>query len=161
MVLQIAARMIVVLAVGLAAGLGLHGQAPAATTAHIVADRNTGLAISGFDPIAYFTERRASAGSGEFEYAFAGVVWRFCSASNRAAFIADPEVYMPRFGGYDPVHLTRGVTVPGNPELWLIVGERLYLFYSTQARDAFEADSDRTITTAGRVWSEIQELLVP
>jgi hypothetical protein len=50
------------------------------------------------------------------------------SDENRPAFIADPEVYRPRFGGYGPVGLARGVAVAGNPRLWHISERRLYLF---------------------------------
>ena len=108
----------------------------AATTEQIVVDRHSGLAISGFDPVAYFIDGTAVPGKDEFEHTFAGVVWRFRNEGNRAAFVADPELYMPRFGGYDPVAVARGVAVPGDPRLWLMSDERLYLFYSPEARDA-------------------------
>ena len=73
----------------------------AATTEHIVADRNSGLAIHGFDPVGYFTEGSPTLVKGEFEYRHGGVVWRFRNAGNLSAFAADPDVYMPRYGGYD------------------------------------------------------------
>src|SRR5580692_1174299 len=88
-----------VLAAAVAVGLGLAGPIGAATTERIVVDRNSGLAISGFDPVAYFTDAQALQGKGEFEQTVAGAVWRFRSAGNSAAFMADPDVYMPRFGG--------------------------------------------------------------
>src|SRR5262249_12011771 len=100
----------------------------AATTEYIVTDRNSGLAIHGFDPVAYFTDGKPMLGRGEFEYAHAGVVWRFRNVGNRSAFAADPEIYMPRYGGYDPVGIGRGVPVAGDPRYWIIVGDRLYLF---------------------------------
>ncbi len=110
------------------AGLAGAGPIAAATTERLVVDRNSGLAISGFDPVAYFTDGRALVGKGEFEQSFAGAVWRFRNTGNRAAFVAAPDVYMPRFGGYDPVGLARGVALAGNPELWLVSGERLLPF---------------------------------
>ena len=84
------------------AATGGPSRVEAATGELVVVDRHTGLAISGFDPVAYFIDT-PSPGRGEFEATFAGAVWRFRNAGNRAAFVADPEVYMPRFGGYDPV----------------------------------------------------------
>ena len=90
----------------------------AATTELIVVDRNSGLAISGFDPVAYFIDGVAMPGKGDFEASFAGAVWRFRNEGNRGAFIADPDTYMPRFGGYDPIGVARGVAVPGDPRLW-------------------------------------------
>ena len=82
----------------------------AATTERVVVDRHTGLAISGFDPVAYFTDGGAADRAGpSSNSAYAGAVWRFRNEGNRAAFAADPEIYMPRFGGYDPVGVARAV----------------------------------------------------
>ena len=61
--------------------------------------------------------------------AYGGAVWRFSNTGNRAAFAASPDVYMPQYGGYDPLGVARGVAVAGNPNVWLIAGEELFLFY--------------------------------
>jgi hypothetical protein len=133
----------------------------AATTEYVVVDHNSGLAINGFDPIAYFTERTALLGKGEFEYRYAGAVWRFRNQGNRDAFAAHPTVYLPRFGGYDPLGLARGVALPGDPRLWLIVGERLYLFNVPQNRAAFATQGDQAIAIAERQWPSVQLTLSP
>ena len=119
----------------------------AATTERVVNDPHTGLAINGVDPVAYFTDAAPLVGLPENEYRYAGVVWRFRNEGNRAAFMANPEVYMPRFGGYDAVAIGRALALPGNPLLWAIVGERLYLFYSEDARARFMANPDEAICT--------------
>jgi hypothetical protein len=127
----------------------------------VVIDRHTGLAIGGFDPVAYFVEAEPMLGKGDFEYAMAGTVWRFRNEGNRAAFVDKPEVYMPRFGGYDAVAVARDVGVPGDPRLWLIVEDRLYLFYSPEARTTF-ADNVKTIVEAAeRSWPAVQTTLSP
>ena len=100
-------------------------------------DRHTGLAIYGFDPVAYFTERQADAsGRATSSYRHAGAVWRFRNEGNRGAFAADPEVYMPRFGGYDPVGVARGVATPGDPRVWVVVERAALslLYRRTRAR---------------------------
>jgi hypothetical protein len=148
------------LAAVLAAGLGLAGPTGAATSEQVVVDRYSGLAISGFDPVAYFTDAKALPGKDEFEQELAGAVWRFRSSGNRAAFAAKPDVYMPRYGGYDPLGVARGVAVAGNPVLWVIRGERLYLFYTPEDRDDFADDSDRTIAAADREWPQVHRKLV-
>jgi hypothetical protein len=152
---------ILILAAMASGALGLAGPSRSATTERIVVDRNSGLAISGFDPVAYFTDAQALQGKGEFEQVVGGAVWRFRNAGNRAAFMADPEVYAPRYGGYDPIDVARGVAVAGNPLLWVINGERLYFFYRAERRDEFVHDRDRVISTADRQWPEIRRLLVP
>jgi hypothetical protein len=132
-----------------------------AVSERVVVDLHTGLAIGGFDPVAYFVEAEAVLGKGELEYALADTVWRFRNEGNRAAFVDKPEVYTPQFGGYDPVAVAREVGVPGNPRLWLIVENRLYLFYSPEARTAF-ADNFKTIVeTAARNWPAVQMSISP
>jgi hypothetical protein len=143
------------------AGFGSAGPIGAATTERIVSDRHSGLAISGFDPVAYFTDATALPGKGEFEQAVAGVVWRFRSTGNRSAFTSDPDVYMPRFGGYDPIGVARGVAVAGNPQLWLIRDERLYLFYSEITREEFVGAAERIVSTSEREWKVVKLKLVP
>jgi len=141
--------------------LTISSPPEAAPAERIVVDRHTGIALGGFDPVAYFVEADAVRGKGEFEHAFAGAVWRFRNAGNRAAFAADPEVYMPRFGGYDPVAVARGVGVPADPRLWLIVEGRLYLFYTPEARTAFGESPKDLIEAAERSWPAVQVTISP
>jgi hypothetical protein len=131
------------------------------TTERVVADWRTGLAISGFDPVGYFTDAAAKIGRPELEYPYAGVTWRFGNEGNRAAFAGHPDIYLPRFGGHDPVGVARGVARPGHPEFWLIVEQRLYLFYGADARDAFRADPDRIAAAAEELWPEVLRSLSP
>jgi hypothetical protein len=141
---------------------GLTGQdfaAQAATTERIVVGRYSGLAIEGFDPVAYFADSRPVVGLPDFEASESGAVWRFRNASNRASFVAHPDIYGPQFGGYDPIDLARGVTFAGNPLFWLVSGERLYLFGREQSRDAFAADPQRFLREANQRWPEIEQTL--
>jgi hypothetical protein len=131
-------------------------SAAATTTRYVVVDRNTGLAINGYDPVAYFTDRTPRLGKDELEHTLEGVVWRFRNEGNRAAFAADPDVYMPRFGGYDPIGVGRGVGVPGDPRIWLVIEQRLYLFYTAEARDIFIADAQEARAAADSNWPSVQ-----
>ena len=133
--------------------------AQAATTERIIVNRYTGLAIEGFDPVAYFVDARAVIGLPEFEASQAGAVWRFRNEGNRASFVAHPDIYGPQFGGYDPVDLARGVTYAGNPRFWLIAGQRLYLFGREENRDAFAADPERFQGEASSRWPALQQQL--
>jgi hypothetical protein len=146
------------LALGLLAGLACVNFAPAALSAAgepLVVNPNTGLALSGFDPVAYFTDGKPAFGRPELELQLDGAVWRFRSEGDRAAFADHPEVYTPRFGGYDPVAIARGSSVPGHPLFWAVSGERLYLFYSSEARADFLADPGRIIERAMRKWPDV------
>jgi len=141
--------------------LSLTISFPPKAAERIVVDRHTGIALGGFDPVAYFVDADAVRGKGEFEHAFAEVVWRFRNEGNRAAFAANPEVYMPRFGGYDPVAVSRGVGVAADPRLWLIVEGRLYLFFTPEARTAFSESPKDIIEAAERSWPAVQVTISP
>jgi hypothetical protein len=148
------------LALAILSGLNL-APGDAATTERVVIDRHTGLALYGFDPVAYFTDAVALAGRPDFELWLAGATWRFRNEGNRAAFADRPDVYMPRFGGYDPLAAARGVAVPGSPRYWAVAGSRLYLFESPQTRAAFASDPDKAIAGAEAHWPQVLKGLAP
>jgi YHS domain-containing protein len=129
----------------------------AATTERVIVNRFTGLAIEGFDPVAYFVDASPAIGRPELEASVAGAVWRFRNEGNRASFVAHPEIYGPQFGGYDPVDLARGVTVAGNPLFWRISGQRLYLFSREASRDDFAADPERFLREASQRWPALEQ----
>ena len=147
---------------GLAALFAAGSPPPrAATTETIVVDWHTGLAIGGYDPVAFYTEGKPKPGSADFELHYGGAVWRFCNIGDREAFASHPEIYMPQFGGYDPVGVARGVAVAGNPNAWLIVGERLFLFYDRARLEAFATDLERLSAAAERKWPDVLRTLSP
>ena len=86
-----------------------------------------GWPSTGIDPVAYFTDAIALDRARGARIAVTAA-WSGGSATRATAppSPADPDVYMPQFGGYDPVVLARGVPTPGHPQLWLIAGDRLY-----------------------------------
>ena len=148
--------------IGLLAGiwLGLSWlPARAATTERIVVNRFSGVAIEGFDPVAYFVDGAAMQGTAEFEANLWGAVWRFRNDGNRAEFLAHPEVYGPQYGGYDPVDIARGVLNAANPRFYVIAEQRLYLFSREDNRDAFAANPDRFLYEVGKRWPALQDKL--
>lgn len=149
---------IVVLAV-LGMSAATQQSVRAATSERIVADRHSGLAIGGFDPVAYFTDGEALSGRDEFQVSQGGAVWQFRNAANRDAFLARPDIYAPQFGGYDPVAIARGVPQAGDARIFLVAGQRLYLFGDAASRDAFAADSATVLGAARRRWPAVQETL--
>ena len=136
---------------------GLSAQA--ATTERIVINRFSGVAIEGFDPVAYFVDGGATQGTAEFEANLWGAVWRFRNEGNRASFLAHPEVYGPQFGGYDPADIARGVVVAGNPRFFVISAQRLYLFSREDNRDAFAANPERFLYEVAKRWPALQDKL--
>ena len=103
----------------------------------IVTDRISGIAIMGYDPVAYFTDNAAVLGSPHNETTWKGVVWRFANAANKAVFERDPEVYAPFLGGYDPIGHAYGRNVTGNPHVFVISNDQVYFFYNHENREKF------------------------
>lgn len=139
--------------------VALGPAARAATTERVVTNRYSGLAIQGFDPLAYFIDARPEIGLPDFEATQGGAVWRFRNEGNRDSFIAHPEIYGPQFGGYDPVDVARGITVAGSPLFWVVSGERLYLFGYEDARDAFAANPEPYLKEARLRWPALEDQL--
>ena len=136
-------------------GIMIPSAWPASAREPMVVNAQTGLAISGFDPVAYFVDAKPGFGRPDLELRQDHIVWRFRNEGNREAFADHPEVYTPRFGGYDPVAIARGVSVQGHPLFWVVHGERLYLFYDDKARAAFIAQPTRFIEAAERKWPTV------
>jgi hypothetical protein len=139
--------------------IALNQAAQGSTTERIVVNRYSGLAIEGFDPVAYFTEAQPVLGLPDFEAAEAGAVWRFHNAGNRDAFAAHPEIYGPQFGGYDPIDVARGVAYAGNPRFFVVTGQRLYLFGREESRNAFAANPAKFLKDARARWPGLEKTL--
>ena len=133
----------------------------AAATERIVVDWHTGLAIGGYDPVAFFTDGKPMPGSPDIELRYGGAIWRFCNVGDREAFVARPDIYMPQFGGHDPLGVAHGVAVAGNPQIWLVSGERLFLFYDRERLATFMAHSAHVTATAERKWPDVLNTISP
>ena len=144
-------RGLALLAVALAGGMA----ALATTTEWVVTNPRTGLAIDGFDPVAYFIDDTAGPGRPDFEFRHRGATWRFRNPGNRAAFMDHPDDYEPRFGGYDPTAIGRGAPTPGNPQIWLIWERQLYLFFDPRNRAEFIADPRGIVMQADARWPDV------
>ena len=94
------------------------------------------LAIKGYDPVAYFTLQRATPGVAQFEYEWDEHRWQFANAQHRDLFKADPVRYAPQFENFCAVALARGEVREANPEYWLIIDGKLYLFGKAIGPDA-------------------------
>jgi hypothetical protein len=130
-------------------------------TERVFVDPVSGLAINGFDPVAYFILGRAVAGRAGHEVEWENATWRFASSGNAAAFRKDPDVYMPAFGGYDGESMLRGAPVAPDPNLFSIVLNRLVFFRSPEGRDAFLAGGAGSLEAAEAKWLALKPQLAP
>src|SRR6516165_5901506 len=118
----------------------------------------TRLSISGYDPVAYFTDGKPVPGKTEFEYVWHNARWRFASAAHRDLFVKDPERYAPRYDGYCALGVAwqqpHKDTV--DPNAWLIVDGKLYLTHSVHALDTWRQNAAANIKTADENWSTVR-----
>lgn len=115
----------------------------------------TGVAIKGYDPVAYFTAAKPVKGSADYAHEWNGAEWRFASAGNRDLFKAEPEKYAPQFGGYCAWAVSRGYTAGIDPDAWKIVEGRLYLNYSAKVQAQWAEDVSGNIAKARANWPKI------
>ncbi len=115
-------------------------------------DDANGYAIAGYDPVDYFVKNQAVRPNAGIEAVWGGGSWNFRNTGNRAAFLADPQVYAPRFGGVDPYQLANNHTVQGNPAMFDIYEKRLYLFYDGVSLLDWKQDRKAYIARAALAW---------
>lgn len=90
-----------------------------------------GVAVQGYDPVAFFTEHKALKGNPEIRYQHEGVTYYFSSAANKNLFVASPTAYEPQYGGWCAYAMgATGEKVEIDPETFKIVDGKLYLFYN-------------------------------
>jgi YHS domain-containing protein len=123
-----------------------------------------GVAIWGYDPVAYFTDSRPIKGSPEFSHEWLGETWYFASAGHRDAFAADPVAYAPQYGGYCTgevmyADVTSGITTNVDPQAWRIIDGKLYLFYDKGYAEAFEQNADEWVARAEANWPTVEARL--
>lgn len=100
----------------------------------------SGIALDGFDPVSYFLSEPRP-GTARHETLWAGAAWRFASEANKAAFLAHPDVYAPRLGGYDAFAMAQGKAVGASPRVSAVLQGRLYFFTTDHARAQFLEDT--------------------
>lgn len=116
-----------------------------------------GLALQGYDVVAYFTLGKPTKGSKDYTATYQGATYRFSSAANRDAFKADPDRYAPQFGGYCAYAASINKLSPISPDQWEIVDGRLILQHNKRATDAWRKDPAGNLVKADANWPGLVE----
>lgn len=110
-------------------------------------------AVSGYDTVAYFTEDKAAKGKPEFKVEYLGADWYFKSAKNKALFEADPDKYRPQYGGHCAWAVgANNAKAKGDPKIWRIVDDKLYLNYNANVQKKWLQDVPGFIERADKNW---------
>ncbi len=132
-----------------------HAAAPVnVSQTEAVEDLNLqkGVALRGYDAVAYFTEHRAVTGDPAISFQWHGATWLFSSFEHRTQFAANPARYAPQFGGYCAFAVAQGTTADGDPHQWAIVKDRLYVNNNAVAKRLWDQDRRGNIVAADTNW---------
>ncbi len=117
-----------------------------------------GLAVHGYDVVAYFTESKPVEGSGDFTATHDGATYQFSSAENRDKFVANPAAYAPQYGGYCAFGTAMGRKFDGDPNAWKIVEDKLYLNLNPKIQERWFTDIPGFIKGAENNWPIIESV---
>ena len=142
---------------GLAAAPLIPALAHVAQAASPSVFNTDGVAINGYDPVAYFTETRPVVGLASFTADWEGATLRFASAENRDMFLADRARFTPNFGGYCAYAASLGYLAPTSPDAWTVFEDQLYLNANLRARELWLRDVPGNIAKGRINWPGILE----
>ena len=114
-----------------------------------------GVALQGYDPVAFFTDARPVKGNPAVASTVHGATYFFASAEHKAAFDKDPAKFEPGFGGYCAYGVSKGKLVEVDVEAFQVVNGRLLLQYSKGVRDKFNKDTQGNLKLADEKWPAV------
>lgn len=115
----------------------------------------SGAAIRGYDPVAYFTEKKPVQGSSSYKAEFRGSTFHFASQANRDAFAAAPAKYAPQYNGFCAFGVAGGYKAAIDPAAFTIVDDKLYLNYNRSVQTQWRADVPGFIAKADKNWPQV------
>ncbi len=118
-----------------------------------------GVAIQGYDPVAFFTQNHPVKGKVEFASTYNGARYLFASAEDKAEFDKNPSKYEPQFGGYCAYGASRGKTAPVKIEAFQIVDGRLLMQYDLDIKNEFNKDTAGNLKLADEKWPGLVDKL--
>jgi hypothetical protein len=125
----------------------------------------TGFAVSGYDVVAYRDLPQAPVGQpqpapvpgrADITADWNGARFAFASEANRDAFLANPDHYAPQYDGHCAYGVAKGGKAPGNPQLWRIVDDKLYLNVTQNVVGFWEADIPGNLSRSEGNWPAIE-----
>ena len=115
-----------------------------------------GVAISGYDPVAYFTDEKPVRGVEAYSVKYKDAVFLFSSAVNRDQFQSDPEKYLPQYGGFCAYGTASGYKAPIDPSAFTLNGGKLYLNYDKSVQQSWRQDMPGYIRKADANWPTVK-----
>ncbi|KAB7615434.1 YHS domain-containing protein [Amylibacter sp. SFDW26] len=114
-----------------------------------------GIAINGYDPVAYFTQSKPVKGSKSHKASYNGATFLFASAENKAKFEGNTAKYAPQYGGYCAYAVSKGATAKTDPNAWTVYNGKLYLNYNLDVRSIWKGDIPGNVKRANANWPTV------
>ena len=140
------------------AGITTHAVAYQSKSIAAVNLDKQNLALGGYDPVAYFTLGKATAGKTEFSAVHEGATYRFASAAHRATFVTIPARYLPQYGGYCAYAASQGYKADADPKAWHVIDGRLFVNYNASVAKSWAAKSADYIKAGDANWPRVKAL---
>jgi len=115
-------------------------------------DPATGYALGGYDVVSYWSPAGPSLGNADYEVQMENVTWRFSNKGNAEEFLKYSTIYVPQFSGYGAYAVSQGKSPRGNPRIWAIAHNKLYFFFSAQAKIQWQRVREKSIRRAIEQW---------
>lgn len=120
-----------------------------------------GVAMDGFDVVAYFADAKPAKGDAAFAVDYEGASWLFTSQANADTFSADPTRYAPKNNGWCSYAVSEGYAADVDfVNGWSVIDDALYLNYNEDTRSEFLAEKDKRILAAQTNWPTVSAGLV-
>jgi YHS domain-containing protein len=116
-----------------------------------------GVAVHGYDVVAYFTKSKPVKGDSKLAVNWNNATWYFADQQDLALFKANPEKYAPQYGGYCAYGVSDNHKAPTKPEAWSIVNGKLYLNYNTDVQADWKKEQAKRIADADKNWQAIKD----
>ena len=117
----------------------------------------TGLALRGYDPVAYFTDGKPIPGDYRITARYNEATYRFASQEHKILFETDPVKYLPQYGGFCAFGAAKGVKVDGDPAVWKIVDDKLYFNLAPPVYDRWSEDIPGNVKSANDNWPSLKD----
>lgn len=111
-----------------------------------------GLALRGYDAVAYQSDKKAMQGSSAHSLVWQGRIWRFATSQNKVLFSRTPRRYVPSYGGYGAWAMAQGYMAEGNPKVFQVIGQRVFLFISEEQRKRWRENINGFVRLADHQW---------
>ena len=110
------------------------------------------IAISGYDPVAFFTDGKPAHGSPFINAMHRGATYFFASEEHKKMFTSNPDRYVPQYGGFCAYGVGYDGLYPVDISTWQIRNDKLYLNFSPETAKKFNSDFDANVAKAEKYW---------